>query len=133
MSRTGIKRAMARLTTILVALYHVGSARDGVDSRLKDSVVDDLRALGSKEARAVLKAAVRRLASDPLAETRNLKTLRPNAVAERELRLFGKYRVLFNVEPTERRVTMVLAGEKRGESLIVQGRRYTAHESHPTE
>lgn len=100
---------------------------------LKESVIDDLRALGRREGRAVLLAAVQRLATDPLAETRNLKTLRPNPVAQRELRLFGRYRVLFAVEPTEHVVTIVLVGEKRGESLLVQGERFTAHESGPAE
>lgn len=100
---------------------------------VKESVIDDLRALGREQGRAVLKAAVERLAADPLTETRNQKTLRPNPVAQRELRLLGKYRVLFTVEPSQRRVAIVLVGEKRGESLIVRGRRFTAHESHSSE
>jgi len=33
-----------------------------------------------------------------MAETKSLKTLRPNSVAQRELRLFGRYRVLFNID-----------------------------------
>lgn len=56
-----------------------------------------------------------------------------NAVAQRELRLFGKYRVLFNVDAAAEAVTIVLVGEKRGDSLIVQGEEFTAHESDPTE
>jgi hypothetical protein len=100
---------------------------------MKESVIEDLRSLGRKEGRAVLRAATARLSTDPLVESRNLKTLRPNPVAQRELRLFGIYRVLFNVEPAERRVVVVLAGEKRGESLIVQGKRYTAHENRSAE
>ena len=96
-------------------------------------MIDDLRALGRQEGRAVLRAAVQRLAADPLAETRNLKTLRPNPVAQRELRLLGRYRVVFTVEPTEHVVTVVLVGEKRGEALLVQGERFTAHEGGPTE
>lgn len=101
---------------------------------LKEPLVDDLRALGRREGRAVSKAAGARLAADPRAETRHLKTLRPNPVAHRELRLFGKYRVLFIVKRAERRVTIVLAGETRGETLLVRGRRFTAHhESHPPE
>ena len=102
--------------------------------RLKESVVDDLRALGPKPGRALLKEATRRLAADPLAETRQMKTLRPNSVAQRELRLLGKHRGLFNVDRLQRRVTIVLVGEKRGDALIVQGRRFTAHhESDPAE
>ena len=57
---------------------------------LKESVIADLRALGRKQGRAALKAAAERLGADPLATTRHLKSLRPNPVAHRELRLFGR-------------------------------------------
>ena len=56
-----------------------------------------------------------------------MKTLRPIPVARRELRLFGKYRVLFNVDEPSRVVTIVLIGEKRGQSLIVLGEECTEH------
>jgi len=101
---------------------------------LKESVIEDLQALGTKPSRAVLKEATKRLEADPLAETLNMKTLRPNPIAQRERRLFGKYRALFNIDRSQQRVTIVLVGEKRGEALIVQGRRFTAHhESDPAE
>lgn len=101
---------------------------------LKESAIDDLQALGKKAGRAVLKEATRRLEADPLGQTRQMKTLRPNLAAQRELRLFGRYRVLFNVARPQRRVTIVLVGEKRGDALIVQGRRFTGHhESDPAE
>jgi mRNA-degrading endonuclease RelE of RelBE toxin-antitoxin system len=100
---------------------------------LKESVIDDLRALGRKQGRTVLKAAAERLSSDPLATTRHLKSIRPNPVAHRELRLFGRYRVLFSVDEAETTVTIVLVGEKRGNSLYVQGKRFTAHEDRSTE
>lgn len=96
-------------------------------------MIDDLRALGRKQGSAVLRAALERLATDPLATTRHLKNLRPNPVAQRELRLFGRYRVLFTVDNAEASVTVVLVGEKRGNSLYVQGERFTDHESHSTE
>ena len=75
----------------------------------------------------ILKAARKQLTADPLAETGQMKTLRPNPVAQRELRLFGKYRVLFNVEAARGIVDVVLVGEKRGNSLIVQGKEFVAH------
>lgn len=100
---------------------------------LKESVIDDLRCLGRKNGRRLIEEAEKRLSTDPLAETRNLKTLRPNPVAQRELRLFGKYRILFNVEPADKVVMIVLVGEKRGSSLFVQGEEFTGHESHPAE
>jgi hypothetical protein len=55
-----------------------------------------------------------------------METLRPNPVARRELRLFSKYRVRFNVDRGAKVVTVVLVGEKRGDARIVQGREFTA-------
>jgi mRNA-degrading endonuclease RelE of RelBE toxin-antitoxin system len=102
--------------------------------RVKESVVEDLRWFGRKDGRLLLETAEEYLSADPLAETRNMKTLRPNPVAQRELRLFGKYRVLFNVDPEAEVVTLVLVGEKRGNSLIVQGEEFTGHhEDNPAE
>jgi mRNA-degrading endonuclease RelE of RelBE toxin-antitoxin system len=96
---------------------------------LKESVIDDLRWFGKKDGRKLLKEAEHHLSSDPLLESRNMKSLRPNPVAERELRLFGKYRVLFNVDEVNNEVTIMLVGEKRGNSLFVQGEEFTGHES----
>jgi mRNA-degrading endonuclease RelE of RelBE toxin-antitoxin system len=100
---------------------------------LKESVIDDLLWFGKKEGRMLLKEAEQILTADPLVHARNIKTLRPNPVAERELRLFGKYRVLFNVDEHNERVTIILVGEKRGNSLFVQGEEFTGHESDPAE
>ena len=77
---------------------------------------------------------LRFLKQDPLAETKNLKTLRPNPVAERELSLLGKYRVLFSVNDKDQLVTVILVGEKRGNRLLVLGEEFSAHhESDPIE
>jgi len=101
---------------------------------LKPSVIKDLRWFGRKQARQILRTAEAVLSVEPLAESRSLKTLRPNRVAQRELRLSGKYRVLFNVDPQASVVTILLVGEKRGNSLFVQGEEFTGHhESHSTE
>ena len=101
---------------------------------LKESVIDDLRWFGRKDGRILLDEAETRLATDPLAETRSMKTLRANPVAQRELRLFGKYRVLFNVDEHEEEVTIILVGEKRGNALFVRGQEFTGHhESDPAE
>ena len=101
---------------------------------LKESVLDDLRWFGKKDGRQLLTEAIGRLVEDPLAETRQMKTLRPNPLARRELRLFGKYRVLFNVDESAQVVTIVLVGEKRGNALIVRGEEFTGHhEADPAE
>lgn len=84
-------------------------------------LLEDLRWLGRKQQRLLLKEALRRLEQDPLASTRNMKDLRPNALAQRELRLFGKYRLFYNVDPAENAVTLVRAGRKRGSQLFMRG------------
>ena len=99
------------------------------DVSLKESVMDDLRYFGRAEGRLILATALERLAANPLEQSRHMKTLRPNRTAQRELRLFGKYRVLFNVDATKRQVTIAVVGDKRGEALFVRGEEFTAHES----
>jgi mRNA-degrading endonuclease RelE of RelBE toxin-antitoxin system len=101
---------------------------------LKESVIDDLRWFGRKDGRILLVEAEARREADPREESRCRKTLRPNPIAKRELRLFGKYRVLFNVDEAEEEVAIILVGEKRGSALLVRGQEFTAHhESDPPE
>src|SRR5437870_194267 len=101
---------------------------------LKESAVESLRWFGRKTSRVIIEEAAERLLNDPLAETRNMKTLRPNPLAQRELRLAGKYRVLFNVDEEAEEVTIVVVGEKQGNTLLVQGKELTEHhEDNPAE
>src|SRR5262245_46501766 len=101
---------------------------------LARSVIGDLQWFGRKEGRKVLQAAQERLATDPQEDSRNMKSLRPNPVAQRELRLFGNYRLLFNLSESAQTVTIVLAGEKRGNALLVRGKEFQKHhESDPLE
>ena len=102
--------------------------------QVKEAALQHLRAFGKKTGRQLLEAALAHLERDPLAETKTLKTLRPNPVAQRELRLFGKYRVLFSVAEEEQTATIILVGEKVGNRLLVLGQEFSAHhESHPPE
>ena len=94
---------------------------------LKESVIGDLRWFGRKDGRILLDEAEARLEADPLEESRSMKTLRPNPVAKRELRLFGKYRLLFNVDEEEGVVTVILVDERRGSVLLARGQESTAH------
>jgi mRNA-degrading endonuclease RelE of RelBE toxin-antitoxin system len=89
---------------------------------VKEAAVKHLQWFGEKTGRKLLEKALEHLDQDPLAETKNLKTLRPNPVADRELRLFGMYRVLFSVDEDAQLVTIVLVGQKRGNRLLVMGR-----------
>jgi mRNA-degrading endonuclease RelE of RelBE toxin-antitoxin system len=100
---------------------------------VKEAAIEHLRWFGKKTGRKLLEQAIEILEHDPLAETRNLKTLRPNPVADRELRVLGKYRFLFSVDQSEQIVLLILVGEKRGNRLIVMGEEFTAHESNSAE
>lgn len=101
---------------------------------VKEAAIEHLRGFGKKTGRKLLRETLKLFQRDPLAETKNLKTLRPNPVAQRELRLFGKYRVLFSIDEKNQLVTIILIGEKRGNRLLVLGEEFTAHhESDPAE
>lgn len=101
---------------------------------VKEAALKHLQWFGKKAGRKILERALDFLERDPLAESKNLKTLRPNPVAERELRLFGKFRVLFSVDEESRVVTLILVGEKRGDRLLVMGEEFSEHhESDPLE
>ncbi len=94
---------------------------------IKEVAIDHLRWFGKNTGRKLLGAALEQLQRDPLAESRNQKKLRPNRIAQRELRLFGKYRVLFSVDEPNRLVTIVLVGENRGNRLLVAGEEFSEH------
>jgi hypothetical protein len=94
---------------------------------VKEAAIGHFAWFGKATGRKVLKKAIELLGQDPLAETKNMKTLRPNAIAERELRLLGKFRILISITPETERVTILLAGEKRGNKLLVSGKEFSAH------
>jgi mRNA-degrading endonuclease RelE of RelBE toxin-antitoxin system len=94
---------------------------------LHEAAIENLRWFGKRTSQLLLKAALDRLRNDPLAKTRNMKTHRPNPVAQRELRMADKYRVLFNVDEEAEKVTIVVVGEKRGNMLLVEGKEFIEH------
>jgi len=99
---------------------------------VKEAALQHLQWFGRKTGRKLLERALEFLEQDALAETKNLKTLRPNPIAQRELRLFGTYRLLFSIDEGERLVTIILVGEKRGNRLLVMGEEFSAHEGNST-
>jgi mRNA-degrading endonuclease RelE of RelBE toxin-antitoxin system len=79
----------------------------------------------------ILEAAIRvRLQDQPTTPTRAIKRLRPNPLAEFELRV-GDLRVLYNVEQDE--VVLLVVGRKVGSKLIVAGEEFHGHQDHPIE
>jgi len=83
---------------------------------------DDLRALRKIDQTAAFAAIEEHLTHEPTVETRNRKRLRPNRIAEWELRA-GNLRVLYNVDEARRFVRIEAVGVKTGSGLYVRGRR----------
>ena len=65
----------------------------------------------------------RQLMYEPGVETRNRKRLRPNRIAEWELRI-DDYRVVYDVKANEAGVEIKLVGLKNGNKLLVRGKEY---------
>jgi mRNA-degrading endonuclease RelE of RelBE toxin-antitoxin system len=87
----------------------------------------DLRAFDKKTQRFIITETRKRLAANPKAKGRNIKDLRPNLAAQRELRLPGGIRVLFDVDEPSQTVIIRVVGLKQRETLLVRGKEYTRH------
>ena len=78
----------------------------------------------------LLKAAIQsRLVHQPTSPTKAVKRLRPNPLAQFELRV-GDLRVLYNVEQLE--ITILAFGRKVGNKLIVKDEEFHAHQDNST-
>ena len=69
-----------------------------------------------------------RLEHEPTKPTKPIKRLRPNPLAEYELRT-GDLRALYNVE--EDAVVILIVGRKVGNKLIVEGEEFHGHQDNP--
>jgi mRNA-degrading endonuclease RelE of RelBE toxin-antitoxin system len=81
---------------------------------------EDLRRFKKRERKIILDGIDDNLRYEPTVETRNRKQMRPNDVAEWELRL-GDFRVLYNVDERVRIVEIQRVGEKRGSRFFFGG------------
>ena len=91
-----------------------------------------LQAFSVREQRIVETAVNVRLREQPTIPTNAIKRLRPNPLAEFELRI-GQFRVLYNVEVEESEVILLIVGRKKGNSLIVKGEVFHGHQSDSAE
>ena len=88
------------------------------------------RALPVRERRLLEAAIQTRLLYQATTPTKAIKKLRPNPLAEFELRV-GDLRVLYNVEGAE--VVLLVIGRKVGNKLIVERREFHGHQDNPAE
>jgi mRNA-degrading endonuclease RelE of RelBE toxin-antitoxin system len=88
------------------------------------------RSLPARDQRFLRMAVSARLLHEPTKTTNAIKRLRPNPLAEFEMRA-GNLRVLYNVEGNE--VVILVVGRKAGNRLIVEGEEFHAHQDYPLE
>ncbi len=85
--------------------------------------IGDLDELRPYDARKVIAEIEMQLVRDPAIPTRNRKRLRPNQLAEWELRI-GDFRVFYDIVENDLVVRIVAVGNKLGNQLFVHGERY---------
>lgn len=85
--------------------------------------VDDLRSLRKFAQQKIVTAVEEQLSRQATQETRNRKRLRPNQLAEWELRV-DEFRVFYDVDVRAAAVTIEAVGFKQGSRLFVHGQEY---------
>ena len=85
--------------------------------------LEDLRLLRAYDQRRILDTVQEQLRHQPAQETRNRKRLRPNELAEWELRI-ATFRVFYDVDEENDLVKVEAVGYKQGNILFVHGEEY---------
>jgi mRNA-degrading endonuclease RelE of RelBE toxin-antitoxin system len=85
---------------------------------------EDLRRLRKYDQQKIIGAIETQLQDQPAQETRNQKRLRPNALAEWELRI-DTFRVFYDLDGENLVVKIVAVGQKQGNTLFIHGEEYT--------
>jgi mRNA-degrading endonuclease RelE of RelBE toxin-antitoxin system len=85
--------------------------------------VADLRQLRKFDQQQIITAIESQLPDQAAQETRNRKRLRPNELAEWELRV-GDFRVFYDIDQDNAAVKIEAVGYKQGSKLFVHGQEY---------
>jgi len=88
-----------------------------------EDAIEDLKAFRKYDQTLILDTIDRQLIHQPSVETRNRKRLRPNRVAEWELRI-GRFRVFYDVLDSEQLVKVAAVGYKEGSRLFIHGEEF---------
>ncbi len=83
----------------------------------------DLRTLRKRGKQLVIDGIERQLKHEPNQETRNRKRLRPNQLAEWEVRI-DRFRVFYDVDDAVKLVKVVAVGYKKGNRLIIRDKEF---------
>jgi len=85
--------------------------------------IEDIRSLRKHERKRIIEEIEAQLKHQPTQETKNRKKLRPNQLAEWELRI-GKFQVFYDVDEQKRAVKIEAVGYKEGNVLFLHGEEY---------
>ena len=85
--------------------------------------VEDLRSFRKSDQQQIIDAIGSQLAHQATRQTRNRKRLRPNQLAEWELRA-GDFRVFYDVDAEKAVVKIEAVGYKQGSKLLLHGEEY---------
>lgn len=91
-----------------------------------------IQSLPARDQHIIEAAIVARLSHAPTTVMKSLKKLRPNPLAEYELRV-RDFRVLYNVDVDSSQVVLLIIGRKQGNTLIVEGEEFHGHRSDPSQ
>jgi mRNA-degrading endonuclease RelE of RelBE toxin-antitoxin system len=93
------------------------------DIELTPEAVEDIRLLRKFDMERVINGIETQLKFQPMQETRDRKRLRPNKMAEWELRI-DKFRVFYDVNQENKSVKVEAVGYKKGNRLFIHGEEY---------
>ncbi|HHT9144750.1 MAG: type II toxin-antitoxin system RelE/ParE family toxin [Candidatus Brocadiaceae bacterium] len=85
--------------------------------------IEDMRLFRKTDRKRIINEIEKQLKHQPIEETRNRKRLRPNELAEWELRI-DKFRVFYDIDETVEFVKIETVGFKRGSILYIRGKEY---------
>jgi mRNA-degrading endonuclease RelE of RelBE toxin-antitoxin system len=94
------------------------------DIELKDDAKRQLRQFSARDQRILLDAIEEQLRHQPTLPTRNRKQLRPNNLAEWEVRV-DPFRIFYNVEEEGMNIAVVAIAVKEGNKLLFEGKEHT--------
>jgi mRNA-degrading endonuclease RelE of RelBE toxin-antitoxin system len=88
------------------------------------NAIEDLRSYRKRDRKRIIERIVDCLQDAPEQETRNNKCLRPNRLAQWELRV-DWFRVFYDQDADSATVTIVAVGHKKGNRLHLRGEEFT--------
>jgi len=87
------------------------------------AAIEDLRSFRKHDQQQIISGIETQLRHQPTEQSRNRKRLRPNQLAEWEVRI-GNFRLFYDVDADNEVVKIEAVGYKQGSKLFVHGEEY---------